>query len=95
MKNARHADDPAPLDPESDCPAARDYSRAYLHHLVKAGETLGAMLLTWNNLAHYQGLMAGARAAIAAGRYNDFVADSAREWRNGDGEEGAGDEKNR
>ena len=51
MKNARHADDPRPLDETSECPAARDYSRAYIHHLVKAGEALGAMLLTWNNLA--------------------------------------------
>ena len=54
MKNARHADDPRPLDAGSDCPASRDYSRAYIHHLVKAGEALGAMLLTWNNLAYYQ-----------------------------------------
>ena len=54
LKNARHADDPRPLDPYSDCPASRDYSRAYLHHLVKSGEMLGAMLLTWNNLAYYQ-----------------------------------------
>ena len=67
MKNARHADDKAPIDEESDCPAARDYSRAYIHHLVKAGEALGAMLLTWNNLAYYQSMMAEARAAIAAG----------------------------
>ena len=67
LKNARHADDPRPLDPDSDCPASRDYSRAYLHHLVKSGEMLGAMLLTWNNLAYYQRLMAGIRAAIAAG----------------------------
>ena len=51
LKNARHAEDPRPLDEASDCPATRDYSRAYLHHLVKAGEALGAMLLTWNNLA--------------------------------------------
>ena len=57
LRNARHADDPRPLDEESDCPAARDYSRAYLHHLVKSGEALGAMLLTWNNVAYYQQLM--------------------------------------
>ena len=50
LRNARHADDPRPLDEESDCPAARDYSRAYLHHLVRSQEALGAMLLTWNNL---------------------------------------------
>ena len=77
MKNARHADDPRPLDEASDCPASRDYSRAYIHHLVKAGEALGAMLLTWNNLAYYQALMAGARAAIAAGRFADY-ADAAK-----------------
>ena len=67
LKNARHADDPRPLDADSACPAARDYSRAYLHHLVKANEMLGAMLLTAVNLHYYQELMAGMRAAIAAG----------------------------
>jgi queuine tRNA-ribosyltransferase len=80
MKNARHADDARPIDAESDCPAARDYSRAYLHHLVKAGEMLGAMLLTWNNLAYYQALMADARAAIAEGRYAAFVAETKAAW---------------
>jgi queuine tRNA-ribosyltransferase len=84
LRNARHADDPRPLDEESDCPAARDFSRAYLHHLVRAGEALGAMLLTWNNLAYYQSLMAGARAAIAGGRTADFVAEREEEWRKGD-----------
>jgi len=84
LKNARHADDPAPLDPQSDCPASRDYSRAYLHHLVKSNELLGAMLLTWNNLAYYQALMAGVRAAIAAGTYGDFVAATKAEWAAGD-----------
>jgi queuine tRNA-ribosyltransferase len=72
LRNARHAEDPAPLDAESSCPATRDYSRAYLHHLVKSGEIVGMMLLTWNNLAYYQDLMAGLRAAIAAGRLSDF-----------------------
>ena len=61
---------------QSPCPAARDYSRAYLHHLVKADEMLGAMLLTMVNLAYYQELMAGARAAIAAGRFEDFRAET-------------------
>ena len=74
LKNARHADDPRPLDPESDCPAARDYARAYLHHLVRSGEILGAMLLTWNNLWYYQDLMRSLRAAIAAGRLAEFAA---------------------
>ena len=58
-----------PLDPASNCPAARDYSRAYLHHLVKSGEYLGAMLLSWANTAFYQELMQAMRAAIAAGRF--------------------------
>jgi len=84
LKNARHADDSRPIDPEGACPAAREYSRAYLHHLVKAGETLAAMLLTWNNLAYYQDLMAGARAAIAARCYGEFVAGVAAGWGKGD-----------
>ncbi|GLK55765.1 queuine tRNA-ribosyltransferase [Methylopila capsulata] len=84
LKNARHADDPRPLDPESDCPAARDYSRAYLHHLVKTGEILGMMLLTWANVAYYQSLMAGARAAIADGRFADYAAETSKVWADGD-----------
>ena len=84
LKNARHADDPRPLDEESACPAARDWSRAYLHHLVKAGEALGAMLLTWNNLAYYQQLTAGLRAAITEGRLADFVARAKAGWAGGD-----------
>jgi queuine tRNA-ribosyltransferase len=72
LRNAQHADDPAPLDAQSSCPAARDYSRAYLHHLVKSGEILGMMLLTWNNLAYYQELMAGLREAIAGNRLAEF-----------------------
>ncbi len=84
LKNARHAGDPRPLDPYSDCPASRDYSRAYLHHLVKSEEMLGAMLLTWSNLAYYQRLMAGIRAAIAAGRYEDFAAETTQGFAAGD-----------
>ena len=64
LRNARHANDPRPLDETSNCPAARDYSRAYLHHLVRCREYLAAMLLTWNNLHYYQQLMAELRAAI-------------------------------
>ncbi len=90
LKNARHADDPRPLDPQSTCPAARDYSRAYLHHLVKAGEILGMMLLTRVNLAYYQDLTAGLRAAIAAGRLDDFVAETKEGWARGDMEPFAG-----
>ena len=76
LKNARHADDPAPLDPASTCPAARDYSRAYLHHLVKSQEYLGAMLLSWANVAFYQQLMAAMRAAIAEGRFATWAAET-------------------
>ena len=67
LRNRRHADDPGPLEPGCACPACRDFSRAYLHHLIKAGEILGAMLLTWHNLHYYQALMATLRAAIARG----------------------------
>ncbi len=84
LRNARHAEDPRPLDAESDCPAARDYSRAYLHHLVRSGETLGAMLLTWNNLAYYQSLMGEIRGAIEAGALNERSADIRRLWAAGD-----------
>ena len=80
LKNARHAEDPRPLDEASDWAAARDYSRAYLHHLVKSGEALGAMLLTANNLAYYQSLMAGARAANKAARFADFEAEVSAGW---------------
>jgi queuine tRNA-ribosyltransferase len=68
LKNARFADDPDPLDPSSDCPASRDYSKAYLHHLVKSGEILGQVLLSWHNVAFFETLMARLRAAIAEGR---------------------------
>lgn len=84
LKNARHAEDPRPLDEASDCPAARDYSRAYLHHLVRSNEALASMLLTWNNLAYYQSLMAGIRDAIAAGRFADFAAATEADWARGD-----------
>lgn len=84
LKNARHAEDTRPLDAQSDCPAARDYSRAYLHHLVRSNELLGAMLITWNNLAYYQSLMAGIRAAIEARRFEDFSADAQAQWAEGD-----------
>ncbi len=84
IKNARHAEDHRPLDEASDCPATRDYSRAYLHHLFKANETLGAMLLTWNNLAYYQSLMAGIRAAIDEDRFDDFRLATKDDWARGD-----------
>ncbi len=84
LKNAVHAEDSAPLDGQSDCPASRDYSRAYLHHLVRAGEPLAAMLLTWNNVHYYQSLMAGIREAVSAGRYADFVGKAKEGWARGE-----------
>ncbi|GAB1363576.1 tRNA guanosine(34) transglycosylase Tgt [Rhodobacter sp.] len=75
IKNARHMDDPRPLDESCTCPACRNYSRAYLHHVFKAQEIIASMLLTWHNLDYYQRLMQGLRDAIAAGRLADFVAD--------------------
>ncbi len=87
LRNARHAADPRPLDEASDCPAARDYSRAYLHHLVKSGEILGMMLLTWVNLAYYQSLMAGLRSAIAERRLDDSIAAVKAGWAAGLGED--------
>jgi queuine tRNA-ribosyltransferase len=74
LRNAAFAEDAAPLDAESTCPAARDYSRAYLHHLFKAGEILGAMLLSWANVHFYQSLMAEARKAIAEQRFTELAA---------------------
>ena len=75
IRNARHKHDPRPLDESSACPASSQYSRAYLHHLHRCGEYLGAMLLTWHNLAFYQELMAAMRVAIEEGRFEDFRAD--------------------
>ncbi|WP_290687352.1 MULTISPECIES: tRNA guanosine(34) transglycosylase Tgt [unclassified Haematobacter] len=74
IKNARHQDDPRPLDEDCTCPACRNYSRAYLHHVFRAQEIISSMLLTWHNLHYYQELMAGLRAAISEGRLSDFVA---------------------
>ncbi len=84
LKNARHAEDPRPLDAESTCPALRDYSRAYLHHLVRCEEMLGSMLLSWANVHYFEQLMAGARAAIAEGRYADYMAQAQDGWARGD-----------
>ena len=84
LRNARHADDPRPLDEESPWRSARDYSRAYLHHLVKSEEALGAMLLSEINVAYYQTLMSGARAAIAAGTFDDYRTSVREEWARGD-----------
>ena len=84
IRNARHAEDIRPLDEQSNCPASRDYSRAYLHHLVRANEALGGMLLSWHNLAYYQELMQGIRQAIAEGRFADFMAETMENWARGD-----------
>ena len=84
LKNARHANDPRPLDEESDCPAASQYSRAYLHHLVRCGEYLAAMLLTWNNLHYYQSLMQEMRQNIEAGSFEAFVEAFYRDQNEGD-----------
>jgi queuine tRNA-ribosyltransferase len=84
LANARHANDPRPLDEQSMHPAARTYSRAYLHHLTKANEILGAVLLSTVNLAYYQALMAGMREAIAAGRFAEFQAATEAQWTQGD-----------
>jgi queuine tRNA-ribosyltransferase len=80
IKNAHHAEDARPLDAQSRCPAAREFSRAYLHHLFKAGEALGGTLLSIVNLYYYQDLMAGAREAIARGGFADYVADVQEQW---------------
>jgi queuine tRNA-ribosyltransferase len=84
IRNARHRDDPRPLDEGCACPACRSYSRAYLHHIHRAGEILSAMLLTWHNLAYFQDLMAGMRAAIGGARFAAFRAATEAGWAAGD-----------
>ncbi|MDD7908773.1 tRNA guanosine(34) transglycosylase Tgt [Pseudovibrio exalbescens] len=84
LKNARHSEDPRPLDEASSCPATREYSRAYLHHLVRVNEGLAAMLLTWNNLAYYQYLMQGIRDAIDTGTFEEFRQKTKEDWARGD-----------
>ncbi len=84
LRNARHKDDPRPLDPESPNRELRQYSRAYLHHLVRSGEMLGPILLTLHNLTYYQELMAGLRTAIAEGHLEDFAADFEGQQAEGD-----------
>jgi queuine tRNA-ribosyltransferase len=84
LRNARHADDPRPLDEESAWPSARSYSRAYLNHLVRSGETLGAMLLSEINIAYYQRLMRDIRDAVSAGNFASFCERTRAEWTKGD-----------
>ncbi len=84
LRNARHQDDPRPLEEDCPCPACRDHSRAYLHHLIRSEEILGPMLLTWHNIQAYQTLMTGLRSAIAEGRFAQFAADAAALEESGD-----------
>jgi queuine tRNA-ribosyltransferase len=84
LRNARHADDPRPLDETSPWPSARNYSRAYLHHLVRSGETLGAMLLSEINIAYYQHLMNEIRLSIGQGTFASFRERTRSEWEKGD-----------
>lgn len=85
LKNAYLADQTSPLDEEKGaCEAARRYQRGYLHHLFKAGEMLGMILASWNNIAYYQQLMKEARQAIEEGRYQDFMAETMENWQRGD-----------
>jgi queuine tRNA-ribosyltransferase len=89
IRNARHAEDDAPLDPGCACPACRRHSRAYLHHLFKAGEMLGPMLLTWHNIQYYQDLMAELRAAILSGTFEEAAQRIEAGWRAGEEEKAA------
>jgi queuine tRNA-ribosyltransferase len=89
LRNARHAEDASPLDPACDCPACTRHSRAYLHHLIRAEEMLGPMLLTWHNLRHYNQLMARLRGAIMAGRLAEEAAAITAGWVNGATKEAA------
>jgi queuine tRNA-ribosyltransferase len=84
LRNARHADDPRPLDAENAWPSARTISRAYLHHLVRSGETLGAMLLSEINIAYYQRLMQDIRTAISNGTFENFQKQTRADWARGD-----------
>ena len=74
LKNARHAEDPRPLDEACKCPVCTRFSRAYIHHLFKAEEVLSLMLLSWHNIYYYQDLMREMQRAIDAGRFADFEA---------------------
>jgi queuine tRNA-ribosyltransferase len=80
LRNASHAEDDGPLDERCACPTCASYSRAYLHHLQKSGEILGAMLVTEHNLAFYQQLMQAMREAIGEGRFADFTAGFRRDY---------------
>ena len=87
IRNARHKEDPRPLEEGCDCPLCTGYSRAYIHHLQKANEVLAVMLLTWHNIRYYQRLMAGLRQAIENDNLDDFTARFYAEQKQGDIEE--------
>ncbi|PHS76761.1 MAG: tRNA guanosine(34) transglycosylase Tgt [Robiginitomaculum sp.] len=80
IKRAEFAEDISPLDPSIECPASRDYSKAYIHHLIRSGELLGGMLLSWHNIAYFQNLMARMRQAISSGSFEEFGHDFKRNW---------------
>ncbi|WP_291197421.1 tRNA guanosine(34) transglycosylase Tgt [Hyphomonas sp.] len=80
ITNAKFAEDLSPLDETVDCPASRDFSRAYLHHLFKAGEYLGPMVLSWHNTAFFQALMQEIRAALTEGRFDSLRAELSARW---------------
>ncbi len=84
LRNARHAEDSRPLDEAHDCPALSRYPRAYLHHLIRSGELLGMMLLSWANIAYYQSFMRDMRAAIAGGTFESFRTATKEQWQRGD-----------
>jgi queuine tRNA-ribosyltransferase len=84
LRNARHRDDPRPIDEQCACPACRNHSRAYLHHLIRAEEILAAMLLTWHNLHYYQDIMRGLRGAIETGSLDHWIAAFETEQQRGD-----------
>jgi queuine tRNA-ribosyltransferase len=88
MRNACHAGDAGPIDPACACPACARHSRAYLHHLFKAQEMLGPMLLTWHNLSYYQTLMRGLRGAVMAGRLDAFAEVTRAGWRSAEPDDG-------
>ncbi len=84
LRNAKHAADMRPLDEAHSCPALSQYSRAYIHHLMRSGELLGMMLLSWANIAYYQSLMQGIRLAIAESRFEEFRLATKAQWQRGD-----------
>jgi queuine tRNA-ribosyltransferase len=90
LRNARHAEDHSPLDEACSCPACRSYSRAYLHHVVKAGEIIASMLLTWHNLTFFQDLMRGFRESAGQGRVAAFARNFLADYRGGEAEETEG-----